>query len=109
MTFEWAPWVLYIASLFTLPDFINGCFELIGGGLSIFNVRTIIRDKQVRGMSLTPLTFITAWGYWNVFYYPHLSQWLSFTGGLVIVSVNTIWLVLAIHYTRKERQRKALT
>lgn len=101
--FHWAPWVLYIASIFTLPDFINGCFELLGGLLSIGNIKAILRDKQVRGMALTPLAFITAWGVWNVFYYPHLSQWLSFAGGLVIVCVNIVWLSLAVYYTRKEQ------
>lgn len=95
-----------LAPYLSIPDLVNGAFELTGGLLSILNVRTILRDKQVRGMALTPLTFITAWGYWNVFYYPHLAQWASFTGGLVIVAVNTLWLGLAIYYTRNE-QREA--
>lgn len=90
-----------------LPDIVNGCFELFGGALSILNVRTILRDKQVRGMALTPLAFITAWGYWNVFYYPHLDQWFSFAGGLMIVAVNSLWLGLAVYYTRRERRLRA--
>lgn len=90
--------------MFTIPDFINGAFELAGGAFSLMNVRTILRDKQVRGMALTPLAFITAWGYWNIYYYPHLSQWLSFTGGLMLVSVNSVWFALAVYYTCKERR-----
>lgn len=85
-----------------LPDLINGGFELVGGLLSLVNVRVILRDKQVRGMALTPLAFITAWGYWNAFYYPHLAQWASFAGSLVLVAANTVWLGLAVYYTRKE-------
>lgn len=87
----------------SVPDLINGSFELVGGLLSIVNIRVILRDKKVRGMALTPLAFITAWGYWNVFYYPHLFQWFSFFGGVVIVAVNTFWLALAIYYTHRER------
>lgn len=90
-----------------LPDFINGCFELFGGALSILNVQMILRDKKVRGMALSPLAFFTAWGYWNVFYYPHLDQWFSFTGGLVIAAVNTVWLTLAVYYTRREHRLRA--
>ncbi|KKL71436.1 hypothetical protein LCGC14_2094960, partial [marine sediment metagenome] len=47
--------------------------------------------------------FFTAWGYWNMFYYPHLGQWFSFFGGFAIVFVNTVWIVLAITYTGRRR------
>lgn len=90
----------------SLPDLVNGCFELVGGLLSIANIRAIMKDKKVRGMALTPLAFFTAWGYWNVLYYPYLLQWFSFLGGLVVIAVNTVWLVLAIYYTHRERLTK---
>lgn len=86
----------------SVPDLINGLFELIGGLLSLAHVRVIWRDKMVRGMALTPLAFITAWGYWNIFYYPSLFQWFSFLGGVVMACTNTAWLVLAVYYSRKE-------
>lgn len=105
MTFQWEPWVLWLASYFTLADFINGSFEMVGGLLSLLNVRTILRDKQVRGMALAPLAFFTAWGYWNGFFYPHLDQWFSFVGSVLVAGVNSVWLALAVYYTRRERQR----
>jgi hypothetical protein len=37
-------------------------------------------------------------GFWNLFYYPHLDQWLSFAGGVLIVLANTVWIAMAVHY-----------
>lgn len=82
----------------TLPDLINGLFEGFGGYLVYQNVRAIHRDKQVRGVNSYATWVFTAWGLWNLFYYPHLGQWLSFAGGLVIVSGNLLWCIYAWRY-----------
>jgi hypothetical protein len=84
-----------------IPDLINGVFEL-GGGLLLFwfNVRAILRDKKVRGVHWAPVVWFDLWGYWNLFYYPHLGQMLSFMGGCIIVSANTVWLSLAWRYRK---------
>jgi hypothetical protein len=85
----------------SLPDLINGAFELFGG-LAIFgHARALYRDKEVKGVSTTATGFFTAWGLWNLFYYPHLGQWLSFAGGLVIVSGNLVWIGLLLYYKRR--------
>lgn len=84
------------------PDIINGLFE-VAGGVAIFgHVRAILRDKAVRGVSWTAVLFFTAWGYWNLFYYPHLDQWFSFFGGLLIVAGNTLWIALILKYRAAE-------
>lgn len=82
----------------TLPDLINGLFEFGGGLFLMGNVKKLYQDKQLRGVMWQPTLFFTTWGYWNCFYYPHLNQWLSFTGGLVIVCVNSVWVYLALKY-----------
>lgn len=101
------PWVLWLTSFFTLPDFINGTFEMTGGVMLLANVKAIFRDKKVRGMAVSPLAFFAAWGYWNTYYYPHLDQWASFVGGLIIVAVNTLYLALVIYYTLAEKKLDA--
>lgn len=83
-----------------VPDLANGCFELFGGVLSGLNIRRLYRDKEVRGFSPTLMAFVTLWGYWNLYYYPHLSQGFSFTGGVLLVVSNTAWLALCIYYLR---------
>lgn len=82
-------------------DLTNGLFEGLGAVALYGNVRAIRRDKTVRGVDWKATVFFTAWGFWNLFYYPHLGQWLSFTGGCAIVAVNTAWLGLAWRYRER--------
>ena len=88
-----------------LPDLINGNFELIAGILLWLNVLRVYRDKRIQGIHIFPTAFFALWGFWNLFYYPHLGQWLSFFGGIMVVIPNTIWVYLAIYYTRKNKGR----
>jgi len=81
-----------------MNDLINGSFELFGGILLLLNVRRIIIDKSVAGISWLPVCFFTLWGIWNLYYYPSLNQWFSFIGGLSIVIVNIVWLSLVFKY-----------
>lgn len=82
------------------PDLVNGGFELLGALFILLNVRALIRDKEIRGVHWGPTVFFTSWGFWNLFYYPALDQWLSFTGGLAIVAANVWWLGLTWSYRR---------
>lgn len=87
-----------------IADAINGTFEGGGSLLVLLNVYRLWKDKKVMGVSMIPAAFWTLWGYWNLYYYPHLNQWWSFTGGLGVVFGNSAWLALALYYTywRKE-------
>jgi hypothetical protein len=88
-----------------LPDAINGTFELMSGFFLWNNVRILIVQKAIRGVSILTTAVFTIWGFWNLFYYPHLGQWLSFFGGINVVMANTVWVSLAIKY-RKIVSRK---
>ncbi len=79
-------------------DVINGSFELVGGCLLVLNCIRLYKDKKVTGISCAPVIFFSAWGLWNLYYYPSLGQWFSFLGGLLIVTVNTIWLGMVGYY-----------
>ncbi len=81
-------------------DIVNGLFEFFGGAMNWVNVRALLRDRQVRGVSLVPQTVFTAWGFWNLYYYPSLDQWASFAGGVVIVGANACWVALALKYRK---------
>ena len=80
------------------PDLINGLYEFFGAVFLSMNVRRLWLDKKVSGVSLPPTFFFTSWGLWNLYFYPSLGQWYSFTGGLAIVVMNSIWLTLAVYY-----------
>lgn len=81
-----------------IADIINGAFELFGGALTLLNVRQILRDRRIAGVHWLPTGFFTAWGLWNLYFYPSLGQWFSFAGGCVIVIVNLWWLFLIARY-----------
>lgn len=80
------------------PDLINGVFETVGGLLLFLHSRRVVKDKEVKGVSVPPMLFFLGWGFWNLFYYPHLDQWFSFLGGCVILAGNILWVALVIHY-----------
>jgi hypothetical protein len=81
-------------------DLINGLFECVGGILIWGNVRALMKAKMLRGVMWPVTGFFWAWGLWNLWFYPSLHQWLSFAGGIVIMTGNTVWLALAIKYRR---------
>lgn len=75
-----------------LGDTINGLFELYGAFAAFQNVRALRRDRAVAGIYWPNFLFYSAWGLWNLGYYPSLGQWLSFTGGCFIVAANLTWV-----------------
>lgn len=81
-----------------LPDMINGFFEAFGAWSIWMHVRAIRKAKSWSGLSPLAVCFFTLWGWWNLFYYPHLGQWLSFAGGIVLVAGNCFWLYYIWRY-----------
>lgn len=86
-------------------DFVNGGLEMLGAFFILHSVILLHKAKMVRGVSWMHTCFFMTWGWWNIYYYPSLDQWFSFIGGLMLVSVNTIWLCQILYYNHKERQR----
>ena len=81
-------------------DICNGLFEAIGGLLILNHCRAVLRDKAVAGVSIFSTAVFGVWGVWNLYYYPLLGQWCSFTGGLVIVAANAMWIGLMLKYRK---------
>jgi hypothetical protein len=91
------------------PDQINGLFEVVGGLFALLNVRRVLRDKAVAGVSWVAVGFWSLWGFWNLYYYPHLDQWMSFYGGLMLVGANTTYVALLLYYGRRSDEAKEPT
>ncbi len=87
-----------------LPDLFNGTFECVGGIFLFLNVYRLYKDKVLAGVHWLPQIWFMSWGYFNIFYYPHIHQILSFYGGLVVVTANTCWLTLYLHYRFKKHE-----
>lgn len=84
------------------PDVFNGFFEFAGSIMLWANVRQLYKDKVLKGISMWPTLFFTSWGVWNaVLYYPSLHQWFSFSGGLMLLTAQFVWLGQMFYYRRK--------
>lgn len=81
-------------------DQVNAVFEFVGGLLVFFSVYRIFRDKCARGVSIIPVSFFTIWGFWNLYYYPHLGQFFSFAAGTTVAIANITWLYGLLKYRR---------
>lgn len=86
------------------PDMVNGGFELVCGMVSTANVIKLRKDRMVRGIDWRVTFLFTMFGVWNFYYYPHLNQWWSFAGGVVMALMNAVWLVLAYTYWRQYKR-----
>ena len=82
------------------PDMINGLFELLGGAFVLNHCRVLHRARCSAGISLLSTAFFSLWGLWNLYYYPHLGQWMSTAGGVFITLANMLWIHLIIVHRR---------
>lgn len=85
-----------------IADIVNGVFEATGSVAVWYNVANIVRDRGYAGTRLSPMVFFWSWGLWNLYYYPHLSQWASFAGGISIGLANTCYIFLMLKYGRRK-------
>lgn len=77
-------------------DLVNGSFETIGAICAWINVAIYIKHRKVQGVYWPTTMFYSAWGLWNLIYYPALGQWLSFYAGIAITSGSSLWVILVV-------------
>ena len=88
-------------------DIGNTAFEAVGAVLSWNNVRMLRRDRVVKGVDWRVTAFWTAWGLWNLAYYPALGQAYSAAAGAVLATANAVWVGHALYYIRRQRRVNA--
>lgn len=92
-----------------IQDVINGGFELGAGVAVLAHCGKLYEHKTVRGVSLWAVLFFTAWGFWNVYYYPHLGQFWSFVGGIFVMLANCVYVAMLLYYRDGITLRQAWT
>lgn len=83
-----------------MADALNASFELCGSCFILLSVIKLHKDKRLLGFSLWHLLFFTLWGWWNMYYYPSLGQWLSFWGGIAVTLVNSFYCLQIMYYSK---------
>ncbi len=91
------------ANFMQIPDLINGLYEALAGVMLGLSCIKLYEHKEVKGRSVIATVFFSSWGYWNLWYYPSLHQWLSFWGGLSIVAGNTLYAAMWYYYAHRKR------
>ncbi len=85
-----------------IQDLVNGLFEGAGGLFILSSIIALWRSKTVSGISWLHIGYFSVWGAWNLYYYPHLGQTLSFWGGIGVFVTNTVYLAMLICYGRRK-------
>jgi uncharacterized membrane protein YfcA len=83
-----------------MADIINTLFESLGFFAVMASCLRLMKDKQVRGVSLVTTAFFTAWGFWNLYYYPSLGQVYSGIAAGGVCLANVTWCVLILKYRK---------
>jgi hypothetical protein len=61
----------------TWTDIVNGAS--LGALLVLNHCRGVLPDKAGAGVSVFSVALFTTWGFWNLYFYPSLGQWMSFS------------------------------
>lgn len=79
-------------------DLVNGLFEMAGGCVVLLSCRQMLKDKQVKGISLAHAAFFLGWGFFNLFFYPSVGAPYSFIGSVGVTIANSMWVSLMVYF-----------
>ena len=82
-------------------DLFNGLFEGFAALFILLNILQLQKDKQLKGISWLSVIFFALWGFWNTIFYPLNGLWYSFIGGLLVFTLNMVWIIQILYYKRK--------
>lgn len=88
------------------PDIFNSLLEVLAGAFQFRNCWVLYEVKKVSGVDWRGVAFFAVWGFWNLFYYPHLNQWYSFVGQIFVFIANILWVTMALVYERRLKYGK---
>jgi hypothetical protein len=84
------------------PDIINGVFEVCGSVAVWMNFWAILKDRGYAGTRIPMMLFFTSWGFWNLFFYSHLLQWVSLYASLLLTAGNCAVVGAMLWFGRKK-------
>lgn len=82
-----------------MPEQILTILFLLCSGVCWFNVRAILRDKAVAGVSIMPAFIFLITNSYEVWYFGITDQPLAAVGSVVMSLSNVAWIGLALFYS----------
>ena len=79
-------------------DVVNSALELLAVAAVTSSIRTMLRDKRVRGISPWHIGYALLSASWFVYYYAHLDQWWSFSAAVAYWLATGAWVGLVVYY-----------
>lgn len=84
----------------SIADLINGSFEGGAALVNVLSIRELLKHREIKGVHWGPNLLFAAWGFFNLYYYPHLHQWFSFGCAICLTAMNCVWLALLIKFQK---------
>lgn len=85
-------------------DLVNSCFEIVGGFAVWLNVKHIYEHKYAAGVDWRFVLAMSAWGWWNLYFYSNLNQWISFYSCWMLGLGNLVWVILYFIYRNNKKE-----
>jgi hypothetical protein len=87
------------------PDIANSMLELVSVFVMCLNVRRLIIDKQLKGISIWSSFYGYAWALWYNYFCFASGQLYSATAGCVFSAVQTVWVIILLYYKWQARSQ----
>ncbi len=85
-----------------LADTVNATFQGVAALLVWHHVWMLRKDKAVAGISIPATCMMLLWSFWNMYYYPSLGQWWSFSTSIIMLGANAVRVFLLFKYKDNE-------
>jgi len=83
-------------------DQINSVFIFVAGVFYALNLITLIKDKDVKGISKLSIIFFSVWNLWTLFFFVQTSEfWWTIAAYVIVAILNVIYLFFMFKYLRK--------
>ena len=83
-------------------DQINSVFIFVASVFYALNLITLIKDKDVKGISKLSIIFFSVWNLWTLFFFVQTSEfWWTIAAYVIVAVLNVIYLFFMFKYLRK--------
>tara|TARA_Y100000356_G_C11247594_1_gene284937 strand:- start:768 stop:1034 length:267 start_codon:yes stop_codon:yes gene_type:complete len=84
-------------------DKINSAFIFVASIFYFLNLITLIKDKDVKGISKLSILFFSIWNIWTLFFFIQVSEfWWTIAAYVMVTLLNLVYIFLMFKYSRNK-------